>query len=183
MSVMDTLHHPRLALAAAVLFLGACHHGAPAPPQFQASVDAAGQRVVVEGQPSRAVVGVTSPSGIGSADVTRTSGTWPPEVVIQLKLKGLEELRVSCGDTTVVASVSSHSTGNVEVRERLLIGSANAEPLSPESPHWMRVTIVPAATAAGSEVPHSGGYFEVAVPSALLQQRRSFTIAWVDFYR
>lgn len=175
---------PCMILATGALCLSDCRRAPRVPAQIQAVAAKAEQQVAVEVKPTKAVVKVSSPNGIGSAEVVLTAGAWPVEVVIQLQLKGLEELRFAYDGATVVASVASYGTN--EVRENLSreVGDSATQSLSPGSPYWLSVTIVSTATTTGSQVPLADGYFEVTVPPAFLQgNHRAFRIAWVDFYR
>jgi hypothetical protein len=50
---------------------------------------------------------IRSPFGISNATIERTTDQWSDKVVIQLRLKGLENLKLSTGKLKIEASVSS----------------------------------------------------------------------------
>ena len=66
-------------------------------------------RVDVEWQDGgRAVCTVHSPSGIGGATLRAEDGRWPRELLLRLRLAGLESLTISNGPVTLSVAVSSH---------------------------------------------------------------------------
>jgi len=91
--------------------------------------------VTVTEEGGTALVEVTSPSGIGSADVQHTGGKRPRQVVIRLHLKGLEEFQFAYGQTVVTASfrVAAGRLGECSPG-----GSSLDEAIAPGSPYWMR---------------------------------------------
>lgn len=79
------------------------------------------------------------------------------------------------------ASVLGHS-GNAK---RLHLGTTGKEgpPLTKDSPHWTEVRVLDASGKPITSLPDRGGYFELAVPKALLGEAKVMKIEWVDFYR
>ena len=115
------------------------------------------------------LVDVTSPTGIGSARIEKTSGNWPPQIVMRLRLKGLESLKFTYADRTVNLEVPSSGMGGVI--ESAQVGSGTFAPLTPDSPYWMKVT-------------PGEGYFDVtAPPDFFTSGADQFVVEWIDFYR
>lgn len=111
------------------------------------------------------LIDITSPTGIGGATIEKTSGQWPPKIVLRLRVKGLESFKFRYADATIDVSVSSQ--GNNAVREE----SSVTGPLQAGDPEWIEVT-------------RGEGYFDLQAPPAFLQSGESkFTIEWIDFYR
>jgi len=154
----------------AVLGLAAC------APSSAAEEHATYQAVPVKGDPritfstaaDAVLIDITSPTGIGSAAIERTSGQWPAKIVMRLHVKGLESFQFLYGDTRIDVGVSSHGDNAVheEYEQPGKMGTA-----SPGDPYWIAVT--PGA-----------GYFDLEAPADFLKSGESkFTIEWIDFYR
>ena len=111
------------------------------------------------------LIDITSPTGIGGATIEKNGGPWPPQIVVRLRVNGLESFKFRYGDTTIDVSVSSH--GDNAVREE----SSASGTLQPGDPNWIAVT------------PREG-YFDLEAPAAFLKSGEGqFTIEWIDFYR
>jgi len=133
--------------------------------------------VSYQGSGRDVTIEVRSRSGIGSAQLFQTGGPAPTSVTIPLYLKGLEEFTFQYPAATVTASVSSHDGA---VSETVSLGGGATQPIGPDSPFWMPVTI----QAADHAIPLADGYFEVRAPGDFLATgSREFTLRWVDFYR
>lgn len=114
------------------------------------------------------LIDVTSPTGIGSVAIEKTSGEWPPKVMIRLHVKGLENFKFTYGAKTVEAAVSSQ---NAQLVREVLAQAGKASTLSAGDPYWMSVT-------------RGRGYFDIEVPADFLASGESkFTIEWIDYYR
>jgi hypothetical protein len=113
------------------------------------------------------LIDVTSPTGIGGATIEKTSGQWPPKVVMRLRLKGLEDFKFTYGTTTVEINVSS----TAQAVHETLIRAGQTSALSAGDAHWMNVTT-------------HAGYFDIEAPADFFKSGESkFTIEWIDFYR
>jgi hypothetical protein len=111
------------------------------------------------------LIDITSPTGIGSAAIDKTTGQWPPDIVMRLHVKGLESFKFRYADTAIEVSVPSHGDNRVRAE------STASGTLQPGDPEWIAVT--PAE-----------GYFDLAAPADFLKSGESkFTIEWIDFYR
>jgi hypothetical protein len=138
-------------------------------------------RVTVALADGNVIFTVTSPRGIGGATIERKGETWPQAVVLRLHLRGLESLAISCGEMKLSASVLSHS-GNARL---LHLGTNGKEgpQLTKDSPHWTDVRVLDASGKPITGLPDKGGYFELAIPTALLEKAKVMKVEWVDFYR
>ncbi len=127
-----------------------------------------------------AIVDIRSPRGIGGATVDLGKAA-VKRVVMRLHLKGLEEFRFQYGNTVVHGALPSH--GLAEPRESVATTTEAERPIGPNSPYWMKMTIVPEGNAA-ARIPLESGYIEVEAPAAFLESgMQSFTVSWIDFYR
>lgn len=144
-------------------------------PEFGVVVDKAGDRVAVTSDEDRAVFDVWSETGIGGASVSLTAGDMPPALLLRLHLRGLEQMTFAYDDTVVSLSVPS-GAGRPVLRSVVVHG--DEMPVTPQSPHWVDVTLVDSADSA------TGGYFQVAAPQAFFDAATAqFQISWIDFYR
>jgi hypothetical protein len=149
--------------------------------QFAISVERPRDRVEWESTSEQAVFEVRSELGIGAVEVHLTSGDLPGRLLFRLYLRGLEELRFSFGDATVVVSASSEVPD--QVRQRLEPAGGEATELSADSPYWMPTSVVTDGSAPARS-PLEGGYFELQAPAAFHEQDlTSFQLRWVDFFR
>lgn len=120
---------------------------------------------------------VYSPSGIGAATIQLETGSMPEQIVLQLHLTGLENLRVTSAENGIQASVSSGDPSQVYI-----YGAGSELPILPADPLWMPVEIV--TTQPEKSIPLEGGYFKITLPKEFLRQAGdSFGFEWVDFYR
>lgn len=130
------------------------------------------------------LVDITSPTGIGSAGIAKTSGPWPAKVVLRFRLSGLEDMKFRYGDTLLEVHVSSHGDNRVS---EAVTRNGETRPLSPgqllDAQYWMAVQIV-GADGAPSTVPVKDGYIDVTVPPDFFRSKETkFTLEWIDFYR
>ena len=102
-------------------------------------------------------------------------------MTLRLHLKGLENLKVTNGKTSLELAVSSH---NDKQSVRLWLNGKDDSPLNAESPFWMEVQMVGDDGKPVKSVPRVEGYFEMRLPNALFNGNpKSITINWIDFYR
>jgi hypothetical protein len=114
------------------------------------------------------LIEVTSPTGIGSAAVEKTSGQWPGKIVMRLHVKGLESFTFRYADVRIDASVSSHGDNAVSEAYQQ---SGTSGAAAPGDPYWI-------AIAPGE------GYFDLEAPADFVKSGEDkFAIEWIDFYR
>lgn len=122
---------------------------------------------------------VRSPSGISHAIIERITEQWPDKVVIQLRLNGLENFKVSTDELILEASVSSH---NGEVR--LWKDGEDDSPLNPLSPYWMEIRVLDRDDKPTRAIPIKDGCFEMQLPKKFFEGNpRLIRVEWIDFYR
>ena len=160
------------------------------PPESTAAatvtVANAQDQVTVFWEGERLIVDVESPGGIGQAAVELAGEPLPSSIVLRFHLAGLEHLEFTYAATTI--TVSLLSTGEHRVVEHVVgPGQSTPEPLTPDSVYWMEVTVSPsdALSDQRSSVQRTTPtVIEVAVPADFFQgESRSFSLAWIDFYR
>jgi hypothetical protein len=156
----------------------------PTPPiEFQFVPHYQDSRLTAEWAGEVAIIQIFSDGGIGSADVAIVSEKLPQNIILQFHLRDLERLRFAYSQTTVQVSLSNGEGGDpfeTVVREGK---AAVSEPITPDSPYWMKVRLVP-SNALPATMPLQEGYIEVQVPpSYLAEQNHQFSIQWIDFYR
>ncbi len=130
------------------------------------------------------LVDITSPTGIGSAEIEKTAGQWPGQIVLRFHLQGLEEMHFHYGDTTLQVNVVNHGANPVT---ETVSRNGETETLQPgnllNAQYWMGVEILNADGSPGA-IPLNNGYIDVTVPPDFFRSKEStFTISWIDFYR
>lgn len=120
---------------------------------------------------------VNSEKGIGGTTLERTADAWPQPLRLRLRLRGLESLRLTADDVTVEWSVASTRPHDIRVTR---IRGREEKSLNKDDPLFSELRIVADALA----IPLVNGYFEVTVPTKLLESNpRSLQLRWIDFYR
>ena len=174
----------------AALLLGGCAGGDM--PAIDVTLDKHDDKVMVTTEDGRAVIEVTSFSGIGG--LTATADAWPEAVVVRLRLRGLEGLEIRYGDVTIATGVSSSGQPSA-LTLSVLDEDGNVQSASPSSdvyyPNIQAVT--PDGTtavgplAAGQRPPFplpEGSALEITLPPHFHRDDHpSFTLQWIDFYR
>jgi hypothetical protein len=134
-----------------------------------------GVRIFSEGE--CAVINVESRRGIGRASIKRIAKSWPKKLLLRLHLQGMEGLKLTAGETTVSAWVSSG--GDFKCYTALIQGGQE-ESLNETSPYWVETSSV----GVSAKIPAANHYFELEVPQELLKSNPdALDIHWVDFYR
>jgi hypothetical protein len=151
-------------------------------PPFQITCRKTEDAVTVSTDGGKAILSITSPSGIGKATIDRTDERWPKEVVLRVRLRGLESLTISSGNVKLAASVLSHS-GNTRLLHLRTDGKEGPQ-LTKDSPYWMDIHVLDARGKPAAGLPEKDGCFEMTIPKALLDEKaKTVTIEWIDFYR
>lgn len=161
-----------------------CAAQTPPPPSLTLiTTEGTQTKVVMQLSDDTAVFDITSPSGIGGANVQLSSGEWRPNLVLRFHLNGLEELELTYGDTATSAALSTSVTLNISSTDSQVYQSANGTPIDSSSPYWMKTTIRNEDGRAG-QIPLQNGTIEVTLPPDFhTQNPASFHISWIDFYR
>ncbi len=142
----------------------------------------------VRGEDGRAVIDVTSPSGIGGLTATLSGGKWPEEVVVRLRLRGLERLEI--GYSNVLLSTGVSSTGDPDPPLILTVvdEEGNVQRASPSADIYYPIIRFVDGDGQALATPTfplpEGTVIEVVMPPHFRQQEQtSFWMQWIDFYR
>jgi hypothetical protein len=135
-----------------------------------------GDEAVIYFQEEKALIDVRSATGIGGFTAELVAGPWPSEIVVRLRLRGLEGLNVSYGDVAVSTGVS-HSGGDARpIVLAMTKSDGGIDSASPSASMYYPIIL------AGAD--EAGQYFDIALPAGFFQQDYSvFTMRWIDFYR
>ena len=148
-------------------------------PPFKIVTKRIDDQVDVKSEKDKVVFDVRSPFGISSATIERTTEQWPEKVLIKLRLKGLENFKVSTDKLKLEASVSSQN-GDA----RIWKGGKEDTPLNSKNPYWMQIQIMDIDGKPTKALPSRDGYFELQLPKRLFEGNpRAFMLEWIDFYR
>jgi hypothetical protein len=151
------------------------------PGKFRITSKKKDDSVEVRADKDKTVFVVTSPSGISQAAIERLDEAWPKTVVIRLNLKGLESFRINNGKATLDGAVSLQE-GTPKVR--LWKDGKEGAPLDAKSPLWTDIRILGGDGKPAKSLPLKDGYFEVALPKALIEGNpKALTVSWTDFFR
>ena len=164
--------------------LGACSgppgRGPGDQPVFVVATENPDDQVSVQNENGAARIDISSPTGIGSADLVLESGAMPEAMIVRFHLRGLEQIRFTSAKDQIAASFSSSEV--VTIPDQMKISEGNEIPILPGQPLWMKIEIV--SEQAEKIIPLEEGFFEVTLPKEFLQKAgTSFTIEWIDFYR
>ncbi len=159
--------------------VGIC--GSAAEPEFNVTTKKAEDRVEFSVKDGTITASVRSPSGIGSASISRTTGDWPDRMTLRLHLQGLEGLKVSTGKLELVAEVAGPD------KKRFLQATKSSQPGNPSGHKTLAEYEIRTFGKDGklsNVLPLKDGYFEVRMPKELFADNpESITINWNDFYR
>ncbi len=96
-----------LAVSAAIWAAAGLCAGDEQPANFKCSTRRDNDHLKVTVENGKTLISVTSPAGISGATIKRQDAAWPKVIVLRLHLAGLENFRATCGNASLVASVSS----------------------------------------------------------------------------
>ena len=169
----------KLAFAFGLVLVSVATTCAEDTPPFKLTTKRSDDRVEVKSENDKYVFDVRSPFGISSVTIERTTEKWPDKVVMQLRLKGLENFKATTEKLKLEASVSSH---NGEVR--LWKDGKEDIQLDSKSDYWMEIRIMDSAGKPTKVIPLKEGYFEMQLTKKFLEGNpKSFKLEWIDFYR
>jgi len=138
-------------------------------------------RLEIRTEERRLVIEVHSPFGISAARVERTDAKWPGEVVVRLRLRGLESFRAQTKSCVLSVSVLSHSPHQCLTK---LSVNGKAREIKPEGPTALKVERFQADGKPAEGLPGPGGWFDVHLPPIMLRdQPAELDLRWIDFYR
>ncbi|MGV3607829.1 MAG: hypothetical protein ACO1RA_15590 [Planctomycetaceae bacterium] len=124
-----------------------------------------------------ALLKVICPNGIDKIALRPGKGKWPKEVRLQLQLQGLEHLTLRTDKHDLCFSVSSTAPHDSTC---VLVVDGKEQALRSDHPLFAKVKL----HGKKNSIPLNDGYFEVIIPTALLQANPpQIAIEWIDFYR
>ena len=180
------------ALLLALLVLAGCAGGDGRVDSIDVALDKHDDKVAVAVEDGRAIIDVTSFSGIGG--LKATADAWPEEVAVRLRVRRLEGLTIRYGDVIITTGVAS--TGDpVALTLSVVDDEGNVQSISPSSDVYypdIRAITPDGTTAVGplaaGERPAlplpEGSAFEITLPPHFHRDDYpSFTLQWIDFYR
>jgi hypothetical protein len=157
--------------------------------------DKAADTTEVTIEDGRAVLDVTSASGIGGLTAILNEGEWPQEIVVRLHTRGLERLEIGYANYIIETGVPSSDGIALPLMLTVVDDEGNAERISPSAdiyyPDIQAVTaagataVGPLATGERPAIPlPEDGVFEITLPLHFHQEAyESFWMQWIDFYR
>lgn len=123
------------------------------------------------------VIDISDPGGIGRAELKRSGKKWPEKLVLRLRLKGLESLKVTVGENKLGWWVAADPAVKTYMSQWV---DGKETSLTSESPWWSEVKRVDVSTKS----PRKEGYFELTLPARMFAENPEIMhIAWVDFFR
>ena len=152
--------------------------------RLKVKAEGEGNQLTVKTEGEAVVVDVHSRSGIGLATIELPAGTALQQIVLRLRLKGLEEFRLSYGRTVITARASNQANGGASPRIIQIVSTRGGgeRAITPDSPFWLGVRIV--SDMAAPRIPLDDGHFDITLPKDFLREGgRAFSIRWIDFYR
>ncbi len=148
-------------------------------PPFKITTKRDDDKIEVTVEQGTAVISARSPFGISQAIIEPNGNKWPNVVTLRLHVKGLEKIKVTSGNDTLEAAVSSQD-GKV----RLWKNGKEDSPLHTKHQYWMEIRMVEKDGKPVKTIPLKDGYFEMRLPKALFEDNpKSITLNWIDFYR
>ncbi len=152
-----------------------------AEPKIGAEGFREGTTIGIVAKHEQTLVEIKCERGIDRCDLKRVGTQWPSNVVLQLRLKGLESLKVTTGNRTLEWSVAS--TGANESHCTLISGKRVAQ-LNSESPLYTVARLVSTSDKPNAQIPLANGHFEVPLPAKLFEDNpEQIHLQWIDFYR
>jgi hypothetical protein len=125
-------------------------------------------------------VEVTSPRGIGAAQVRFAPAQANGPIQVRFHLQGLEQATFDIGTAQLTVSVSSQSPYLVS---QTLASDGMTVSLNEDDELWAEVTLAP-SNAASPTIPLTAGAIVIALPPAFIDvQHPDLSLRWIDFFR
>jgi hypothetical protein len=157
----------------------ACAPTMQSPPTFSITTQNPDDRITFAFQDDTGYFGVSSPGGVGKAQILLNQGALPRRIAFRLYLKGLENFVFTFDQQRIEVSVPTGSPSNI-IEASKHNSSTEYVPLGPSNPLWMPLKIV----ASSEVITLPDGHIEIDTPRAVLETGvREFEIEWIDFYR
>lgn len=146
---------------------------------FKVTTKRSNDRVGWKLEGNKATLAIHSPLGISDAIIERNTEQWPDQMVLQLRLTGLESFKLSTEKLRLEASLSSHNSNIRQWKD----DKENAL-LDTKSPYWMAIRSLDSDGNPTKAIPLKDGCFEIRMPKKFFEGNpKSFKLTWIDFYR
>jgi hypothetical protein len=149
---------------------------------FSIVTDRPDNEVDLTAEGATAIFEIASLGGIGQAHIRWLGGVEPERILLRLHLRGLEELRLTDGDTVRTVTIQSTNGG---VRQSIAAAGTLVErDITADDPLWLPTRIIAPAANQGPVIPLRDGYIEVELPPGVLSRTSPLlAVHWVDFFR
>jgi hypothetical protein len=132
---------------------------------------------IVESTPEQLIARTEDGNAIGRGLVLRPQTGWPPTIMLQLPLRGLESLKIA--STSNVAEISVASHGDLSTTVKINDSQYKTSDLENQL-----VQVMPEAGIPKTIPLPEGSFFQVRIPSELTSNNPDqLEINWIDFYR
>lgn len=132
---------------------------------------------IVESTPEQLIARTEDGKAIGRGLLLRPQAGWPPTIIIQLPLRGLESLKIASTSNVAEISVSSH--GDLSTTVKLNDSQYKTSDLDNQL-----VQVMPEAGSPKTIPLPEGSSFQVRIPSELTSNNPDqLEVNWIDFYR
>jgi hypothetical protein len=132
---------------------------------------------IVESTPEQLIARTEDGKAIGRGLILRPEAGWPPTIIIQLPLRGLESLKIASTSNVAEISVSSH--GDLSTTVKLNDSQYKTSDLENQF-----VKVMPQADTPKTIPLPEGSFFQVRIPSELTSNNPDqLEVNWIDFYR
>lgn len=140
------------------------------------TVDKPGDAATVTLDANQTLIQVSSATGIGGLTAALVDGQWPAQLIVRLRLRGLEHLQIRYGSVTIETGISGRI--NPSAGFKLSV----TEPDGPvESGSSSAGLYYPVIRPGSDDV---GTFFDITMPAHFLTgSYPDFSLSWVDFYR
>ncbi len=158
---------------AVILTLTACAGEAKQEPMIELTLDRPqGNTATVTIEDGRALIDVTDRRGINGLNARLTEGEWPAEIVVRLRLRGLERLEIHYGDVTLATGRSSNDSPDPPLMLSVVDEQGQVQTASPSADIYY------------PDIRRTDDGFEITLPPHFFRDDYpSFSMQWIDFYR
>lgn len=168
-----------VSVAASALLAG-CRPVTPLPQASRITTANPEDIVTIERGEDVTVVDVTSPRGIGAAQVQFLPAQANGPIQVRFHLQGLEQATFDNGATQLTVSVSSQPPYPVS---QTLTSNGMTVLLSEDDDSGAAVTLAP-SNAASPAIPLASGAIVIALPPTFIDvQHSDLSLHWIDFFR
>ena len=139
-----------------------------------------GTKAAIVATAEQTTVEIRCERGIDGCELKRLQETWPANLVLHLRLRGLESLQVTQGNATLEWSVRSSAPHESTCTYK---SGKRVSKQSPPDPLYTAVQLITAKENTPAGIPLDG-YFAVTIPGKFLESNpERLRIQWIDFYR